>query len=330
MNSEHKFKKIESINDWQGLLAQAKFFTFSHNVKWENFIEQEFKQIKFERYLYGNSLLLSLARIKSGSSIKYVSHPFCEYGGPLPLVRDINFGEFLADLGDKFGNNIKINFHPAVLQYFVNVESKGETQHGLNSYWVDWRSMESSQFLQNVRKTLRHSIDSLAAENYQIKPCQNENELSTFYYLYLNNMRRKMNLVLPYSFFQYFFNSENAEIVLAVKDSRVVAGSVFLKYGEFAHYFLNAGLGENNPSSLILFEQAKKAVAQKKVLDLGGTRGGSSLEIFKQGWRGEVKPILQIGQTNSSMRKSVLRRFWRVMPLQLIQPLSKKLFIKVL
>lgn len=325
-----KFKRIDSQKEWQDFLSQTKFMTFFHNLEWENFVEQEFKQIKFERYLYDNSLLLSLAHVGLGGHDKFISHPFCEYGGPLPLVDNINFGNFVADIKDKFGLNVRINFHPAVLSAFVNLPSNSDYVCKLNSYWVDWRSVEGTDFLKNIRKTLRHSIEHLLQENYEICECQDEDDLAIFYRLYLKNMRRKMNLALPFSFFKYFFKDKNAEIILAKKNHKIFAGSIFLHYGNFIHYFLNAGLEENNPSPLILFEQAKKVSSQKKILDLGGTRFGSSLEIFKQGWHGEKKSIVQIGATDSSMRHSMLRRLWRILPLSAVDRLSKKLFARII
>ena len=88
-----KFTKITNKNEWQDLLGKVLFKTFFHNIDWEEFLESQFKWLKFERYLWpaqGGQALLSLARVKVGGKEKLVSHPFCEYGGPLPLAEKID------------------------------------------------------------------------------------------------------------------------------------------------------------------------------------------------------------------------------------------------
>ena len=55
--------------------------------------------MKFERYLYRDKALLSLARVGE----KLVSHPFCEYGGPLPLIEKIDGKQFQKDLFKDYG-----------------------------------------------------------------------------------------------------------------------------------------------------------------------------------------------------------------------------------
>ena len=46
------FRKIENLKEWQALLEKALFKTFFHTLEWESFLEQNFKWLKFERYIW--------------------------------------------------------------------------------------------------------------------------------------------------------------------------------------------------------------------------------------------------------------------------------------
>jgi len=328
MNS-NKFIKIDSFDEWRTLLGKVKFKTFFHETEWESFLEKEFEWINFEHFVYDNNVLVSFASINKGSS-RYVSHPFSEYGGPMPLGPVIDLREFKKDLIRAFGESLKMNIHPKALEYFSNISTPKEEGAGLISYWVDWRNKEKDLMIHEVRKTLRHSLDRLNEENILIATCSDKDELQQFYRQYLFNMREKLNLSLPMSFFNFFFNNSKVDIVLAKKEDKVIGGSIFLNYGDFCHYFINAVDVDDNPSALILFEKIKNVSAEGKIMDLGGTREGSSLETFKQAWHGEKKNIIQIGETNGAMRNSSMRKLWKYLPIGLVPIISKGLYPKII
>src|SRR3989344_4208742 len=106
------FRKIERTDEWENLLKRTFFKTFFRSLSWENFIEDEFSNIKFERYVWKDELLLSMARAKFLGREKLVSHPFCEYGGALPLRDSMNFADFSKDFASVFGEKARIKFHP--------------------------------------------------------------------------------------------------------------------------------------------------------------------------------------------------------------------------
>jgi len=315
---ENKFIKITDKNKWRDLLEKVLFKTFFHYIEWEEYLEPQFKWLKFERYIYEDKALLSMARAGN----KLISHPFCEYGGPLPLVAKIDGEKFKQDLFSEFKNHIKINFHPRLASYF---------QDGTRSVLV--ASERVSYFMEgapDLRKTTRHEIEKAKNNNIEIKKCNTKEELREFYHLHLKNAKRHKIPAYPRSFFGYFNDSRDSEIILAKKDGKTIAGSVFLFYDKFAHYFHNAGdpkyknLGVNY---LILWEQLQRY--GDKVFDLGGTRVGSPLQIFKEGWGGKEYPIYELtncGGVRLGLRGrpslGILRNAFGILPLSLIEKLS--------
>jgi hypothetical protein len=129
----------------------------------------------------------------------------------------------------------------------------------------------------------------------------------------------------PISFFKYFLESADSKIILALLENKVIAGSAFLFYDNFIHYFQNAvdeGYKRTGANYLIL----QKEIQNKgdKIFDFGGTRRGSSLEVFKKAWGTKEYPILEISNCSvgSGLKKSKLRSIYGVLPVFLIKKLS--------
>ena len=322
------FQKIEN-KEWQSFLNKVLFKTFFHSLEWEEFLEKEFSWLRFERYLYKNEAILSLARVKVFSKEKLISHPFCEYGGPLPLQDKIDGENFKNNLLSEFKDRIRIRFHPHTLNYFSIESDKGEKSN-INTYFIEsFQQKTKDQVWNSFRKTLCHSIKKSQNQEVKIKRCDNEKELSSFYNLYIKSAKRHLVPAYPFSFFKYFLDSSNSEIVLAIKDGKIIAGSVFLFYERFIHYFLNASderFKDLYSNHLILWDEIQKYAGGNnyEVFDLGGTRSGSPLEVFKSGWGTKKYPIYEVSNLSkeSGIRESKLRKVFGLLPDFLIKRLS--------
>lgn len=328
-----QFQRIDNKEQWKDLLDKVLFKTFFHTLEWEGFLEKEFNWLRFERYLYKEETLLSFARYEILGKKKLISHPFCEYGGPLPLKGEINGREFRKDLFSEFHQQLKISIHPFIPQYFKDFGLK-EPNSSRDTYFIEGLDQKNEEeIFSSFRKTLRHSIKKAEKQNLEIKKCENEKELKDFYNLYVKTTKRHKTLVYPFSFFKYFFqrnvNTTNnrAEIILAKFKDRIIAGSVFLLYDKYIHYFLNASDLQHknkNANHLILWSQTKNYLGKNyRVFDFGGTRRGSALEIFKKGWGAKRYPIFEIKNfSDSKLRKSNLRNVFSLLPTFLIKKLS--------
>lgn len=320
-----KYQKIENQEQWQKLLDGALFKTFFHKLEWENFLEQQFKWLKFERYNYQDKLLLSLARAKIGRKEKLISHPFCEYGGPLLLHKEIDFEQFKKDLFEQFKEQVKISFHPKNCPR----TGLGQLKSGRNTYFIeDFDKKSEEQLWQGLRKTLRHSIRKAEKSGMEIKECADKKELKDFYKLYLKIAKKNKAPAYPFCFFEYFLGADDVEIVLAKYNSKIIAGSIFLFYDKFIHYFINASDKKYRnicPNYLIIWEQIKKYLGKDiQVFDFGGTREDSPLAIFKRGWGGSTYPILELKnyQEKPGKKHGLARKIWGNLPIAAIKLLS--------
>lgn len=318
---EQKFIKITDKNKWQGLLDKVLFKTFFHFWEWEEFLENQFKWLRFERYLYKDSALLSFARVGN----KLISHPFCEYGGPLPLAEKIDGKIFQKDLFEEFKTPFKISFHPRLLSYFEDIEfseNKRETY-----LFENLHAQDKNQIWDKMDRNRHRSIKSAEEHSFKIRACQDSGELKKLYDFYVENLKKHRAIPYPFSFFEFFFSSPAAEVV--VVDRRgVVGGNIFLFYDKIVHSFL---CGFDNISkidqahSLVLWEEIQK-IKEKgyQSFDFGATRKDSSIRDFKERWGAKAYPIYELKNYSgeSGLRKSKLRDIYTLLPEFLIKKLS--------
>jgi len=324
MNS---FQKI-SKEKYQEFLNGIQFSTFFHKSEWHEFLEKEFKWLKFEYYSYKDEAILPFARFRVFGKEKLVSLPFCEYGGPLLLKQEINWEEFKKDIFSEFGNNIKIKIHPRVSDVSGNPSS---TLSGLSTHWrTDLENILEQELWNSLRKTLRQEIDNARKCSLEIRRCGTQQELEKFYALYVANLRRKKTIPYPRPLIQFLCKNASSELSLASYKGKIIGGALFLHYSGFTHYFLSAtdykyrNLGV---AHLILWEKIRSLIGKDIIFDLGASPRGSALEIFKRGWGGKECPIYQIGikRTEESLRSSKLRNIWGLLPNFAIKALSSKL-----
>ena len=322
------FSKVENKSQWRSLLNRALFKTFFHTSEWEDFLEKEFSWIKFERYIWKDELLLSVARCKLFGKEKIVSHPFCEYGGPLPLVESVEYASFEQDFVKKFGRNARMRFHPKI---------KEGGGMDLSTFWIeDYSKKTVDELWRGLRKTFRQEIKNSEKLGVYIEDCQNEEELKRFYDLYFKTVKRHKNIPLPFSIFQFLFKDiSNASILLAKKDSKVLGGSIFLFYKPFIHYFLSASdysVREYNTVHAILWSAIRgyKDREGYDYFDLGGTRRGSALETFKRGWGVREYSIYEIGYYKRKSGASPLRNILGLLPGPIMTRMAKyALWLKI-
>lgn len=319
---ESKFLKIEDKTKYQDLLDKVLFKTFFHFLEWEEFLEKQFKWLKFERYVYDNSALLSLARVGA----KLISHPFCEYGGPLPLAEKIDGLAFQKDLFEEFKAPLKISFHPYLLNYF-----KG---YNANQGQRETYLLEQIQSLDpdNIGDRNRRRAVQTARESGLIdEKCEKIDDLKTLYNFYVKSLKKHSALVYPFSFFEFFFQNPNAEILLVKKEKKTVGGNIFLFYDKIVHSFL-CGFDEKykklGAHSLVLWlEFSRKRREGLKAFDFGATKKSSSLSDFKSRWGANAYSIFELKNYagDSKLKDSFLRDVWGCLPSFLIKKLSPRL-----
>ena len=333
-----KFIRIEK-EECRELLDKVQFKTFFHELEFHEFLEKKFKWLHFEYYLYGSASSDASQGGKEAILVfgqigkKMISLPFCEYGGPLLLKESFDWEQFERNVKEYFKKNIKIKFHP----YILNISHASD----ISTIFIENLKNTSEQEIWNsLRKTLRHEIRHAQDRGLVIRECKTLKENKKFYNLYVVNLRRKKTVPYTWSFIQFLCQNPSNELLAVFYGGRIIGGALFLRYDNISHYFLSATDYKYHNfgiAHLILWEKIRSLINKDVVLDLGASPKGSALEIFKSGWGGTKYPIYQINlsadgreikRTEESFRSSRLIRFiWSLLPNFLIKFLSKY-FIK--
>ena len=320
---ENKFLKIDDEQQWQALLTKTLFRTFFHNSEWEKFLEKNFPWLKFEHYNWQDKALLSLARVRVFGKEKLISHPFCEYGGPLPLVSEIDGPTFQKNLFEEFKTPLKISFHPYLLKYFKGFDA---SQSPRETYLLEQiQSLDPDKI---GDRNCRRAVITARENGLTDERCEKTNDLKILYDYYVKNLKRHNALVYPFSFFEFFFKNSQAEILLVKKGEKTVGGNVFLFYDKFIHSFL-CGFDEkyrkSGVHSLVIWSEIRKG--QKDgfgTFELGATRKTSSLSDFKSRWGAKSYPVFELKNYSgeSGLRKSKLRNIFGLLPSFLIKKIG--------
>jgi len=297
-------------------------------LEWENFLEKNFAWLKFERYLWRDQVLLSLARVKVSGKEKLISHPFCEYGGPLPLVEKVDGKAFSRDLLEQFKNvPLKISFHPQLLKYFEGINFPENQRESF--FFEDIDKKATAELWQIIDRNRHRSIKQAESQNFKTEECKNLKDLKTLYTLYVKNLKKHKALPYPFSFFKFFLESPDVKIsLLKTKSGKLIGGNIFVLYNKISHSFL-CGFQEKykklGAHSLILWQEIEKSRNNGfKMFDFGATRKDSSIKEFKTRWGAKTYPIFELKNYagDSKLKDSCLRDIWSHLPTGLIKILS--------
>lgn len=157
--------------------------------------------------------------------------------------------------------------------------------------------------------------------------------LDRWYEIYLAHCVERRLPVHRRSFFDRILAlfGQRATLLCAYKDKKLVAGTVFLTGGRFAHYLFSASVREALPlgaNSLLMHEFANKARQDGvEAIELGESREGSGVYTFKRKQLG-AEPIsihhADIVQTKRPHRPTLTERLlamgqrsWPILPVSL-------------
>lgn len=285
---------------------------------WEAELMAAFPYLSFVYFLYQEShesYVIRLARINGRLS----TVPFSD-GGDVYACHGLSLSLtlFQDNLRIFFGSVPEIRVHT----YFCPVKDVGAG----NADLLDFRVALPGFGVGSLRKTLRHSISAGLSNGFEVWRAQTPKDTHGAYRLYLKTMRRMCAPALP---FRSFLHLASDTLMVCGEQGRIHGASIFLTEGETAYYFLSMtdAFGKKTNAAHHLLFQALQHFKTKKIqaVFLGGTRVGSSLQTFKEGWRGEPYFIYTISDSSrrEHTRTSPLRAFWRFLPLWVLPHASR-------
>jgi hypothetical protein len=332
--------KIQIINnpkEWDNLLEQCSFYTFFHTWEWREIVSKSYG-FKPMYFLLDDSFIFPCFKIKKLWKSYFVSMPLAEYGGIIPLSKDLNLDEMLYifnSLSELFKCIIKVEIHPFIFKNFL--KSRGDSDSRLNSD-IGTYLLELNKSYEKVMSSFRRDITRNIKKGYKnnLKLVKNPpiKELEKIYPVYLHTSKRNKAIPSSFRFLYELSKSQNAHIYI-IKDEKenIISSAVFLECMNILQYYKSATYSdyfELRPVHFLLSEVIKEYSNTKiEYLDFGAVRKGDSLETFKKGWGAKGFDILRYSNAKDSFeieKLSAFRNYWGKMPLTIIKHLSPYLY----
>ncbi len=282
---------------------------------WDEELMRAFPYMAISYFLYRGTHVLRLAHIEN----RFTTVPFSDGGDVFALGEaQLSLPQFADDVKNFFDEMPTIRVH----EWFA----RALPAEGFSADIVDFRVPLAGFGAGSLRKTLRHIVSEGVPKGCDITFATTEKDMKTAYTLYLKTMRRVGALALPFRAFAYLGTHA---ITMFLVDGVPHAAALCLSGEKTVHYFLSMAdaIGKkHNAAHHMLFKNLKRyAELGKEAMFLGGTRTGSSLQTFKEGWRGEPCAVFTVAPhvARESARQSPLRSLWRFVPLFLLPEASK-------
>lgn len=278
---------------WENLIDRHHQSTYFHQTSWARVLHRTYGYTPY--YLVTATMNDTLT---SGCPFFLVSNliqrrrliclPYTDYCGPL-----ISSERDRTSLSDNF---LSMN-HKAGISY---IEIRGGTgfprmikQTYYKRFTIDLSPGVSEVWRRLSDKSIRYSIRKAEREQIVIKRGESEPELNQFYQM--NVMTRRLHGVIPqpHKFFRLLFNefieNQTGFLLLAQKDRKITAGSVFLLYKDVIYHKYNASVPWSKylcSNHLILWHAIKWAIKHGlKTMDLGRTApDNTGLISYKRHW----------------------------------------------
>lgn len=188
------------------------------------------------------------------------------YGGPISSSEET---EFLLEFEKAFLKYCKeehiiaefVRFHPLLRNQNIFVKNM-QVIHNRYTVWLDltnsideiWMNQVSTQNRNTIRKCEKNGLFVEISDEYE-----------TFIEIYKQTMQ-KVNADEFYFFdknyFQQLQNNKHMLLLCVKKDNDIIAGAIFMAYGDFFHYHLAGSKKEYlkySPNNLLLWEAIKYA-----------------------------------------------------------------------
>ena len=182
------------------------------------------------------------------------------------------------------------------------------------------------------------AVRKAVGRGVRVRAAESQADLSSWYRLYLDTMRRQVVPPRPFRFFQALWNLMRpqglATLLLAEQTEgrkrSLLAGSVFLKFGRTVFYAFNGsrrGALQLRPNDMIQYEAIHDACRHGfQVYDMGEVaQGAVGLANFKSKWGAEettlyryyYPPVQEAGEvaTRSGFVRAAAEAAWQRLPL---------------
>lgn len=336
---------INPINylDWDKLVLSAPGYSFFHSSGWARALHESYGYKPLYFTVIENGKILTLIPSMEISSIltgkRGVSIPFTDYCAPI-IPEDISLKDIIKELSD-YGKKAGWKY--------IEIRDNGGIFNDMpsSSFYYGHTlklSQDEKEVFSKFKNTTQRNIKKAQREDVKVEILTTFESIKEFYRL--NCMTRKEHGLPPQPFYffqkiyEHIISKGHGFVTLAMHSGIVIAGAMYLHFGEKALYKYGASdkrhqhLRANN---LVMWEAIKWYCQNGyETLCLGRTEPeNSGLRHFKLGWGAEERVIRyfkyniseeRFTNGNKSNNKEFQANIFRKVPIPIAKAIGKMLY----
>jgi len=345
---------LASLNadKWNVFVERNSYATPYHLWEWGEALSSTYKLQRYYLAITKNNEItgiLPLIRVKSllfGDRL--ISLPFCEYGGPLVDVGlssdEIRLvTEALLDAANQLARTLRVEY----------VEIRGSLMAGESTDVKGYKNFqryvtfginlekELDGLWSGLHRSTRSPIRKAMRSGIEIKELEEVRQLEDYYQLYLETQKRHGSPPHKYELFKNLYEALNVrgkiKVLLANYHGKLIAGLIIFLHNRTIFAWNNVTGTQHrglNPTNLLIWNVIEWGVRKgHRIFDLGRTRRGTTIHVFKRRWGGQETHLQDyvcflrenVLPDPEQEKYRCLSKVWSFMPTSLTEKIGPKL-----
>jgi hypothetical protein len=297
--------KWPDVPSWEKLVKASDEATFFHTPMWHEIVVQTYKEysIATRQFTFddGREAVFPLIQTKEGGILKgkarLKSSVFGVYGG---IVSD---NKLLQDQQNQ------IYRHLTGIKGSLSVNSNPFSEYVLPDHFtrkdgftqVFLLQHEEDSHYRRLSRGAKSNLNQAGKMGVTVRTARTEKEISTYYTIYQDTLRRWGDATLlkyPEELFLNIFKiaGDSAKIWLAEKDGKIIAGAVIFYWNNIVLYWHGVALQDYfscYPNNMLHMEIIKDATAKGyRYYDFGPSGGQEGVVWFKKSFGAEKREFV--------------------------------------
>lgn len=345
---------LTSVNadKWNFLVERNSYATPYHLYEWGEALSSTYRYQRYHLAITQSDNIigiLPLIQIKSRIfGNRLISLPFCEYGGPLV---DVELGseeirrvtEALLDAATQLGRTLGAGYVEnrgcLMAREFPDVEGYNNFQRYV-TFGINLEK-ELDELWSGLHRSTRYGARKARKSGVEIEELEEVRQLKDYYQLYLETQKRHGSPPHKYALFKNLYNALKTKgkikVLLANYHGKLIAGLIVFHHNKTIFAWNNVCSTQHrrlNPNNLLIWNVIEWGVRKgHRRLDLGRTRTGTTIHVFKRRWGGQEIPLQDYVcflrkrelPDPEQKRYRYLSKVWSFMPTSLTKKIGPKI-----
>lgn len=269
--AEPRWLTSDDLARWDMFVAAHPLGLIYHTSSWKKVLEESFPHIQGKFLALSNpengdiKSCLALYCLKSWLlGTRLVSIPLATFGNAL-VESPGDFSKLVSLMGHSHPPERVVEFRVVQAPHLLDGSNFSVTSHIKHHYIKLNRSLPD--LLSNCSQLIRRMISKATKEGLVVVSGTNEDDLKTFYDLFVRTRRRLKLPPIPFRFFSALwkqFFPKNLSILLAYRGTHAVSGMLVLKYKNYCHMdYVGEFARENSGANQLLYWEAIKLASNE-------------------------------------------------------------------